>query len=277
MRGTYFILKSKVILFLFFSLYLLGQVQDNSLLFDSNNYYSSHGEDGILEEIFHRLGVVKGKFLQIGNKIGFEDSFIHRLYDKGWSGFIVEYEKDYYVDLEIEFSQNQSIEILHHDVTYNLMCKKGFSVEELANMYFPGNSIDFLYIKTYGTEHKILEMLKRKPKVICIYGGIFWNPLNSTKVVDPIALRNLQQPLMVMIDIAKKKGYRPVCFTDHLILVRQGYMRLFHEIQNDAYSLWRDSWEEVLSEVEKHAILEKRRTDSYIQFVEPEEFYDLPL
>jgi hypothetical protein len=51
--------------------------------------FSQQDEDGILEEIFHRIGEKTKKFIEIGVESGIETNTTYLLY-KGWSGLWIE-------------------------------------------------------------------------------------------------------------------------------------------------------------------------------------------
>jgi hypothetical protein len=264
------------IIFLFFSLTLSGKVKKISLLDYKSYEYCSHGEDGVLREIFRRLGIKKGTFLQIGNTIDYKSSPVRLLQENGWDGHIVEYDLKHLRKLYNQFCKDYSVTIYPHYLALDETVESDLSLKSLARSYFPDCAIDFLYIKTFGTETWILDLLERHPKVICIHGGIIWNPQNRVKVPMKVSRENLQQPLSVIIRAAKEKGYRPVCFTTHLFLVRKGYKNLFKDVESDCEMLWQNAWDVALKEQERNSFLEERRTNSLIHQYEDERYFNLP-
>ena len=63
------------------------------------NAYSQAGEDGILTEIFNRLGVDQGTFCEFGAWDGQHLSNTFAFYKKGWGGWYIEGEADRVEDL----------------------------------------------------------------------------------------------------------------------------------------------------------------------------------
>jgi len=56
----------------------------------ASNSYSQYGEDGILQEIFKRLGVGTGYFVEFGASNGIYCSNSYLLYEQGWAGCYIE-------------------------------------------------------------------------------------------------------------------------------------------------------------------------------------------
>src|SRR5712664_2332172 len=65
-------------------------VQRDSLLWLWGNVYSQRGQDGILREIFARIGVETGVFVEFGGWDGVYLSNCRLLFEKGWRGVFIE-------------------------------------------------------------------------------------------------------------------------------------------------------------------------------------------
>ena len=65
--------------------------------------FSQQDEDGIIEEIFNRIGVVKKKFIEVGVETGVECNTTYLLY-KGWSGLWIEGNANFKKSIENNFS-----------------------------------------------------------------------------------------------------------------------------------------------------------------------------
>ena len=65
--------------------------------------FSQQDEDGIIEEIFNRIGVVKKKFIEVGVETGVECNTTYLLY-KGWSGLWIEGNANFKNSIENNFS-----------------------------------------------------------------------------------------------------------------------------------------------------------------------------
>ena len=72
---------------------LLERVSKGSLLFQYKNVHSQIGQDGILEEIFKRVGIKKGFFCEFGAWDGVYLSNCRKLFEEGWSGVFIEADK----------------------------------------------------------------------------------------------------------------------------------------------------------------------------------------
>jgi len=74
---------------------------DASLSLDQfrTNAYSQSGEDGLLTEIFNRLGIDQGTFCEFGAWDGQHLSNTFSFYKKGWGGWYIEGEADRVEDL----------------------------------------------------------------------------------------------------------------------------------------------------------------------------------
>jgi hypothetical protein len=69
---------------------------ENPVFLDSFGYkvYSQNDEDGIIEEIFNRIGLTNKKFVEFGIQNGLESNG-HFLLHKGWSGLWIDGSKKY--------------------------------------------------------------------------------------------------------------------------------------------------------------------------------------
>ncbi len=254
----------------------LNMVQEKSLMRYARNVYSQRGEDGILQEILSRLKIKHGFFVEFGAWDGKWLSNSKLLVDQGWSGIFIEADPKGFKELAKNYKDIQNILCLHQFVTYSENDLRGKTIDAILDKYFPNQEIDFMSIDIDGADHLILEGLKCKPKILCVEGGFSWNPLFTTRVPDKIAFKNLQQPLAVMIEIGKKNGYEPVCFTQNTFFIRKDLYAPFEEISNDAFSLWKDGWYSLPDDTQKW-LLNFRATNSQIRKIEGPEFLNLNL
>ena len=146
----------------------------NKLYLDGFGYkvFSQNDEDGIINEIFTRIGTTNKKFIEFGVQDGIECNS-HLLLDTGWSGLWIDGNKDDCNKIKTFFKtsiENKKLAILNDFITKDnineLFAKAGFQGE-----------IDFLSIDIDGNDWHVLEaILKRKqiiPRVICVE----YNPL----------------------------------------------------------------------------------------------------
>lgn len=105
-------------------------MRGGSLMQYARNLYSQNGEDGILDEVFKRLGISRGTFVEFGVGNGVDLSNTLRLAEHGWCGVWIESNmesaaKAAAVAASIderrhpEFRGAGSVEVLHATVGYD--------------------------------------------------------------------------------------------------------------------------------------------------------------
>lgn len=219
-----------------------SSVHPNSLLHKAWSIHSQFGEEGILEEILKRLQITDGFFVEFGAADGAYASNTRFLADRGWKGAFIESSRELIERARLTCNHLFHVQIIHEFVTWDPQDPRGRTFDEIADQFFPFEEIDVLSIDIDGADLQILETLWRKPKIIIIEGGVYWHPTLTTRIPDPIAFHEINQPLPVIFEVARKKGYKPVCFTINTFFVREDLYPRFQEIQNDPVTLWFDSW-----------------------------------
>lgn len=169
--------------------------------------YSQSDEDGILEEIFRRLGISNGKFCEIGVENGLECNTLYLLH-KGWSGLWIEGNLKQRENIESKFELiiGKQLSVLISFVTRE-------NINEILNdngLDCP--EIDFFSIDIDGNDIYLLEALKMKPKVICVeYNAKFpahiskrqsYNPSHAWSGTDYFG-----SSLKALSEVADLRGY----------------------------------------------------------------------
>lgn len=216
------------------------KVQEKSLLHSYSNIYSQRGDDGIISEIFKRLKVDSGFFIEFGAWDGIYLSNCRLLFEKGWGGLFIESDRDRCMDLKKEYSPYPDIVCANEMVSPD--GKNGKKLDDIIDSCNIKKEISFLSIDIDGLDLNIFESLKVRPLVVCIEGGFSWHPSISERVPNEIAKRNLQQPLKVAVESVIKNGYQPVCFNQNLYAVRKEYTDLFADIDASAERLYLDAF-----------------------------------
>ena len=216
------------------------RVQPKSLLLQGRNIYSQRGDDGIIAEIFKRLNIERGFFVEFGGWDGVFLANSRALFDAGWSGAFIEADTEKFGDLKRNYAGHEQILCIREWV--GLPGGPGKMIDQIAAEEFAAREIDFMTIDIDGLDYRILETMALQPKVVCIEGGFAWHPKFTRRIPDAVAARNLQQPLSVMIDVGRAAGYVPVCFNQNLYLVLKHLADPFAGIQNDVLTLWQDAW-----------------------------------
>jgi len=247
-------------------------IQETSLLFHSWSIYSQFGEEGILDEILKRLDLMEGMFIEFSNFYETCTSNVRFLAERGWQGIFVDIDDDhssknrksyqYIVPLAPILCLEETLyfkDVTHFpDVRFIKESKEVDKniFDQIVRSLCRGKEIDILSIDVGGFDDLILEGIQHKPKMIIIKAGMYWSPFLVEKIPLEIATNGLNQPLTVLISLARNQGYTPVCYTGNLILVRDDIACLFNEIVKDPITLWMDAW---------HYFLEKK--PSYISWV----------
>ena len=144
--------------------------KDNPLLKYEHQTFSQNGEDGIINEIFNRLGITKGEFIEIGTGDGSENN-TRLLLELGWTGTWID-------------GNPKCLESIYNDFDHYISSKKLNAQLNLVdsdniNSILKDNNIspdvDLLSLDLDLTTHLVWEALNYiSPKVLVIeYNGFF--------------------------------------------------------------------------------------------------------
>lgn len=172
--------------------------------------YSQTDEDGMLEEIFRRLGVEAGRFVEIGVENGLECNSFYLLH-KGWRGAWIEADPSQQAFIEQKFGSLLSSRRLRLAIGF-------LTAENMADVFAHlgvDDSLDFLSIDIDGNDIYLLEAMPVRPKVICIeYNGKFPGNIDKQPVYNPAHIWTgsdyMGSSLKALTRSAKGKGYRLV-------------------------------------------------------------------
>ncbi len=187
--------------------------------------YSQMGEDGIIEEIFKRLKIDKGTFLEVGAQDGINLSNTRRLYDKGWRGVYIETFIDDYIRL---VRNTPNAQCFRSHINCELETLDSFL--KLAGF----DSLDLLSLDIDGIEYYVWDSMVINPLVVVVeYNSNY--PLEDCKSIkyDPKfsweVTRYFGATLGAFEKIAKKKGYTLVAavYGLNLFYVRNDVMAHF--------------------------------------------------
>lgn len=134
--------------------------------------YSQNDEDGIIEEIFSRIGTTNKKFIEFGLQNGLESN-THYLLHKGWSGLWIEGSSDYCDEIESKFTnllRNGKLKLANRFIT----------VENINDIFLENNitgEIDLLSIDIDGNDYHIMKAINVvKPRVIMVEYNAKFSP-----------------------------------------------------------------------------------------------------
>lgn len=170
--------------------------------------YSQNDEDGILDEIFKRLGITDGKFVEIGVENGLECNSLYLLH-RGWHGAWIEGNDAQRDRILNKFSQ------LISNGRLELRIEKVFA-ETINNIFrsllLDDTNLDFLSIDIDGNDIYLFQELDVRPKVICIeYNGKWPADVDKAPTYDPnyswSGTDYMGSSLLALDNVARAKGF----------------------------------------------------------------------
>lgn len=169
--------------------------------------YSQNDEDGIIQEIFRRIGTTARTFVECGVQNGLENNTLTLLL-KGWSGLWIEGSEDCVLHIQKTFRDVIS--------TGRLRVRRAFidrdNINSLITEHFNGD-IDLLSIDIDGNDIYILDSVNViTPRVIVIeYNGKFPPPVDVAQEYNPDHRWDGTDyggsSLAAVTRVAKDKGY----------------------------------------------------------------------
>lgn len=143
--------------------------------------FSQHGEDGIINEIFNRIGTSNKIFVEFGAEIGIETN-THLLLASGWTGLWIE-------------GSEKKCQVIKNNFSKKLNEKKLFlencfitrdNIDAIIKKYFTGE-IDLLSVDIDGNDYYVLNAITCiKPRVIVTeYNANFPPPHRMVIDYDP--------------------------------------------------------------------------------------------
>lgn len=184
----------------------------------ANFLTSQNGEEGILLECVQRLGIRKGKAVEIGGSDGRYCSNTALLLERGWSGAFIEADYGLY--------QKCAANWAHRKDVISICSRVG---ADNVNA-FVDDSCDVLSLDTDGSDFKIFKALKAKPKIVIIEIDSSIDPESSEFNADG------GSGFSITLMLGINKGYFLLAHTGNLIFVRNDFRHLFPEIIGDGLS-----------------------------------------
>lgn len=173
--------------------------------------YSQNDEDGILAEIFRRIGTTNKKFLEFGVANGLENNS-RFLLEQGWSGAWIEGTRSHLSAIEKGFKS--SINAGRLSICGAFVDRD--NINELIRTLALPRDLDLLGIDIDGNDYHVWEAITTiEPRVVVIeYNAKFRPPMRCVMNYDP-AYRwdgsdQFGASLEAFTDLARRKGYRLV-------------------------------------------------------------------
>jgi hypothetical protein len=136
--------------------------------------YSQTDEDGIIREIFNRIGVTNKVFVEFGVGNGLENNTLALLFD-GWKGLWIEGSRDYTRMIEAGFPMVIRKRLL--TVTNAFVTKD--NINDLISVTLPRGQIDLLSVDIDGNDYHVFNAINCvSPRAVVMeYNAKFVPPL----------------------------------------------------------------------------------------------------
>jgi hypothetical protein len=126
--------------------------------------YSQNDEDGILSEIFKRIGTTNKKFVEFGVQDGLESNG-HFLLHKGWQGLWLEGSSAYYKRIHKNFKEpiaSKQLNVVKAFINKN-------NINDLIRGADMSEDVDLLSIDIDGNDYHVWKAINCiNPRVVCI-------------------------------------------------------------------------------------------------------------
>lgn len=165
---------------------------------------SGDGEDGVIGEIFNRIGEKSRVCVEFGALNGTHHSNTWNLINnKGWRALLIEADHTYFEKLQKLYESNPSVQCLNTFVSF----EGENSLDVLfARTTLPQN-FDLISIDIDGNDYHVWESMREyQPRVVVIE----FNPTipNDISFVQPRDMRVQQgSSLLALTELGKRKGY----------------------------------------------------------------------
>ena len=173
--------------------------------------YSQNDEDGIIEEIFNRIGTTNKIFVEFGVENGLESN-AHLLLFKGFSGLWIEGNKEFYNSLCSKFYpviKNGQLQVINAFITRE-------NINRLIEQSNICGEIDMLSIDLDGNDYYIWDAIEViKPRLVIIeYNAKFPPSIEWVTAYDENHIWDgtdwYGASLKALENLGKKKGYQLV-------------------------------------------------------------------
>jgi hypothetical protein len=170
--------------------------------------YSQNDEDGILEEVFRRIGVAGRRFVEFGVQSGFECNTA-KLLVEGWQGCWMEADGAFAAKIRAHFTDFLSLgklQLLEEMVTAE-------NINALLSRSGMTGDIDLLCIDIDFNDYWVWKAIEvTKPRVVSIeYNASLRPPLSLVVPYDPKAVwrggNYFGASLEALVKLAREKGY----------------------------------------------------------------------
>lgn len=173
--------------------------------------YSQNDEDGIIEEIFNRIGTTNKIFVEFGVENGLESN-AHLLLFKGWTGLWIEGSEESYNSLCSRFYpviKKEQLKVIHAFITKD-------NINNLIGQADISGEIDMLSVDVDGNDYYIWDSIEIvSPRVVVIeYNGKLPPSVDWVMAYDENHIWDGTDwhgaSLKALENLGRKKGYQLV-------------------------------------------------------------------
>jgi hypothetical protein len=182
------------------------------------NVYSQNGEDGITEEIFKRLNIKEGYFVDIGAWDGKYLSNTYKYLEEGWSGLEIEGNRNHFKGLIDVANQYAKLNIFLRMVLPH-------EIDTLFDLLSVPKDFDLLSIDIDSYDYWIWEgMRKYSPKVVIIES----NGMSGDYIQPPVLgyKGTKGSAVEAIITLGKVKGYKYLGQAGNLFFIKEDLWHL---------------------------------------------------
>lgn len=199
-------------------------VMNQDLMSYRKKITSQWGEDGVIEEIFRRIGV-KDKFcVEIGAWNGkYLSNTWHLWHNEGWHALLIESDTERGKEAEENAKSYKNVQVYSRPVTIS----GENSFDQVMDRFAAGRRVDLVSIDIDGDDYYIFQSIRKYlPRVVIIE----YNPTIPPEF-DIVQKENeyFGASALALLNLAKKKGYDLAAITEsNCIFVLQPEFEKLH-------------------------------------------------
>lgn len=181
------------------------------LLSYKSDVTSQDGEDGIIAEIFNRIGAENRWCCEFGASNGMHDSNTYDLAaNKAWSAILIEADRTYFEKLQELYRDNSKAHCFNEFVEY----EGGHSLDSIFARTDAPKNFDLLSIDVDGGDYHIWDSLTEyRPRLVVIeYNPTIPNDVEFVQPRDPAVFQG--SSLLSLTKLAKQKEYELVAVNE---------------------------------------------------------------
>ncbi|HNP27550.1 MAG: FkbM family methyltransferase [Nitrospira sp.] len=198
-----------------------------------SNVTTQHGEDGVVEKIFERIGMANRWCVDIGAHDGnFLSNSWRWVYQKQWNGVLIEANQEHFEKLATLYQHRTDVCCKHE------MVSEERSIDILLENTGVPYDFDLLSIDIDGMDYRLWAALQGyRPRVVIIEVNASMSPDVLFIQTDPG--KRIGSSALAMVELAKAKGYELVAhLVSNCIFVRKEDYPLLEFTENGLEQLF---------------------------------------